>query len=583
MNKKQFLGITATLLTGLVFSSTHVLADATDTAKDVVQTNKTNSTVSTSGEQEVTTPAKTETNLNQRVMNVKVQPHVSTAPISNTGNQTASHNWQSSGKLKSMNQVRVVQQQNRAKSSNKKVWDLEGNPIGSQKPLYFKSKYLANQFTDLSVKQQLKVGKENYYYFKNNDGKSAWIWQGYTGLPTKYTTVKKNTYKVKIKKGNSHPFFDHANYGDYRATAIHYQKNYVNKLMTVDMTARVAGKKADYLRVKWNGKNMGWIWATATIKQPIIANANLAVKSDPKKDNVQRLMNQYHLNGRVLVVKNGKVHSFANGDADHKGKVSNSSGSAVYAGASLQKAMTAAMIVQLITQSQKTKNSFTQYTTINRWLPSLRGGNTITLGSLMTQTSGIADPDDEREPGTKLSEATAVNRAIQRVNARGLRSKTFYYSNSNYILLAGIIRKITGKSYATNLKERIIKPLGLKSTYMWDQIPKNRVAAKNYYYSNGNYKSCKTVSPSLMSLIVGAGNMYTTPEDYYKFEKGLSNGKILNKSDYNYLIHLKTVSYKGYSGGMYVSDYFKTKNVYGSLAYNHVNNWVNFSLDTVME
>jgi CubicO group peptidase (beta-lactamase class C family) len=40
------------------------------------------------------------------------------------------------------------------------------------------------------------------------------------------------------------------------------------------------------------------------------------------------------------------------------------------------------------------------------------------------------------------------------------------YSNAGYILLGAIIEAVTGKSYAQNVRERIVRPLKLKETYL---------------------------------------------------------------------------------------------------------------------
>lgn len=112
------------------------------------------------------------------------------------------------------------------------------------------------------------------------------------------------------------------------------------------------------------------------------------------------------------------------------------------------------MITQLIY-----KGKFSQNTKISRWYPLLKNSSKITVGQLMTHTSGINVSGTESSHGVRFSENGAINWTVARANLSGNTGlNSFNYNNANYVLLAGIIRKVTGKSYAVNLKSRIITP-----------------------------------------------------------------------------------------------------------------------------
>lgn len=64
----------------------------------------------------------------------------------------------------------------------------------------------------------------------------------------------------------------------------------------------------------------------------------------------------------------------------------------------------------------------------------------------------------------------------------------FSYNNTNYILLAGIIRQVTGKSYKQNVQERVINPLGLKRTYFLEDIPSGMTDGISYTWNYKNYQ-----------------------------------------------------------------------------------------------
>lgn len=306
------------------------------------------------------------------------------------------------------------------------------------------------------------------------------------------------------------------------------------------------------------------------------------------EDYAVQKMTENHFYGKVKIVKKD-VDNAANGVgfgyADQAKKVQNQDNNVLYPSASLQKVATGAMMVQIITESQKTDEPVSQYTKISRWFPNLKGADKISVGQLMTQTGGIVDPDAEHYNGPVLSEDDAVQQCINRINKNGLQnSGKFQYNNDNFILLAGIIRSYTGKSYEQNLTERIIKPAKLTETYMWNRLPSSKIEAVSYQYANGkDYQNAKLPADNLMSYILGAGNMYTTPADYYRLQQALCNGKILNQSDFNYLTNLKSKN-SSYSGGMYIQDAKtedgqKYKMVYGSLSKTNYSNWVKLTLD----
>lgn len=312
-------------------------------------------------------------------------------------------------------------------------------------------------------------------------------------------------------------------------------------------------------------------------------------KASAIEDYATQLLEENHFEGKVKVLKDGKSTATGTGFgyADFSQKIKNQQSNVLYPSASLQKVMTGAMIVQIITESQSTSNPLSQYTKISRFYPNLKGADQITIGQLLTQTGGIDDPDQEVDTGKVMTEQEAIDATVKRINKIGLKSQgTYRYNNDNYILLAGIIRSYTHKSYNENINQRIIKPLNLKNTYMWEDVPNNAVRAVSYLYQNNkNYQSPKLPTKSLLSYIVGAGNLYTTPEDYFIFQQGLINGKILNQSDFNYLTNLKTAvesNNQKYSGGMYIqtlksSTGQKYKMAYGYLSKNHYSNWFKLS------
>lgn len=316
--------------------------------------------------------------------------------------------------------------------------------------------------------------------------------------------------------------------------------------------------------------------ATTTAK-PVQA-ATQAEKSEMRTF-VRSVMEQNNVRGSAVIIKDGQPQQISLGYGWYGKRIGNGNPKVVYPTASLQKVLTGAMIVQLINETAGTSQQFTQYTKISRWYPTLHNANNISVGNLLTHTSGIKATGSEVNRGYNYSEANAIKWIVNNINSTAQANVgTYYYNNSNYILLAGIIRAVTGKSYEQNFQERIINKLGLQHTYLYQNIPSSMTDAISYTWNGRNYRNAAYVKSTLASQLPGAGNLFSTPMDYYKMQVGLTDGSILSASDFNYLTHLKS-KITNYSGGIYLKNNDTLKMAYGNLAGTHFGNWFQMTTD----
>ena len=295
---------------------------------------------------------------------------------------------------------------------------------------------------------------------------------------------------------------------------------------------------------------------------------------------VRNTFKKHHVRGIVTVVKDGVPQTISYGYAWYGKRIGNGSSKVVYPTASLQKVVTAAMVVQLINETKGTNKEFTQNTKISRWYPNLKNADSITVGNLLTHTSGIMATSTEIDRGFNYSEDNAIKWVINNINASSSDEiGNYHYNNSNYILLTGIIKQVTGKSYEENLQTRIINKLNLQNTYLYQNIPKTMTDPISYYSNGGkNYQNATYLKKSLVSQIPGAGNLFSTPEEYYKIQVGLADGSILSKDDYYYMTHLKS-KVINYSGGLYLYNKDNIKNAYGSFMGQHFGTWMQLTAD----
>lgn len=201
------------------------------------------------------------------------------------------------------------------------------------------------------------------------------------------------------------------------------------------------------------------------------------------------------------------------------------------------KLMTAAMILQL-----QEEGALSIEDPIVKWLPKLAAelpnGDAITIDMLLRHTSGLYDYFDAEGDGGPISAGIADKamltrtftpvELVERVAASGKsyfapeeRGK-FHYSNTGYILLGLIIEAVTGKSYAENLQERIIAPLGLTKTFLLEGQPQPGLLPQAYYSMPFAY----TTSEWNASQGWSAGAVVSTAEEFALFLKALFTGQL---------------------------------------------------------
>ncbi|GAA1555361.1 serine hydrolase domain-containing protein [Actinomadura kijaniata] len=129
------------------------------------------------------------------------------------------------------------------------------------------------------------------------------------------------------------------------------------------------------------------------------------------------------------------------------------------------------------------------------------------------------------------------------------------YSNTNYTLAMLLVEKVTGRSYAEEMKRRILRPLGLTGTV----VPGHRTRlpgphSHGYYRyqdATGRWKVVD-ISRQNLSLLAGAGDLVSTTRDLHRFFSALNGGRLLPSK---LLTEMRTPHPKmGYGLGMFVQN-----------------------------
>lgn len=153
----------------------------------------------------------------------------------------------------------------------------------------------------------------------------------------------------------------------------------------------------------------------------------------------------------------------------------------------------------------------------------------ITVRQLLTHTSGIQDFINE--PVGPLDRDLSEEEILRAVANRPLKfapGDAWAYSNTNYHLLAMIIRKATGMWYGDFLAERIFKPLGMSRTWVARPDGREGDVARGYVMEQGKHRPATVLPPTIAGY--GGGGIRSTVLDMAKWDASLYGEQLLKRS-----------------------------------------------------
>lgn len=258
----------------------------------------------------------------------------------------------------------------------------------------------------------------------------------------------------------------------------------------------------------------------------LFATQLLAASKAEKIDALLRKYNELRqFNGTALVADaSGVVHKKGYGYANFEWQIPNTP-DVRFRLASITKQFTSMVIMQLVSEGKiKLDDRITTH------LPDYRKdtGDKITIAQLLNHTSGI--PSYTGMPGffqNDSRDAYKVADFVKKFASGDLEfdpGTKFAYNNSAYFLLGAIIEKVTGKTYAEAVQERIFDPLGMKSSGYDLSAPVIAKRASGYALAGGAYVNAPFLD---MTVPYAAGSLYSTVEDMYLWDRALYTDGLL--------------------------------------------------------
>ena len=255
----------------------------------------------------------------------------------------------------------------------------------------------------------------------------------------------------------------------------------------------------------------------------------LRKNTSDKTIGLDSVLSFYHMkdqfNGTALIQYEGKIiYEKGFGMADRERQIANT-GITQFRIGSTSKQFTSMLIMQLVND-----NKLRVEDSIGKFLPGYVHGN-VTIQELLTHQSGISNYTSNPDYLIKiLSKKYSLNELVFQFCSDSLEftpGTQFQYSNSGYVVLADIIEKISGKTYAGMLTEKIFIPLGMHNSYF--------ISGPNMQNLAKGYVNDQAENPYPVENVTGAGGITSTAEDLLIWANALSTELLLPKDKMNEL------------------------------------------------
>ena len=293
------------------------------------------------------------------------------------------------------------------------------------------------------------------------------------------------------------------------------------------------------------------------------------LKTDARQNKIDdyfsRKYKRKQFNGNILFAENGKIISHKSyGYANLKTKEKLTENHSFQL-ASVSKPFTSVAILQLIENGQINLND-----TLQKFFPNFPYEG-ITIHQLLCHRSGLSQythfcdaPDSIWPDKSKTINNQDVIDIISKINPliNYPPDRRYYYCNTNYLLLASIVKKISGIEFKQYLKENIFSPIDMNNSIVYDRTNFNDLIMPTQGYENRT-----PWEDVYLNGVVGDKGVYSTTMDLLKFDRALEKNLLINDSLKKLAFSKKNKDYnrnKNYGYGFRLKEH----NKYGKIVYH---------------
>jgi len=194
----------------------------------------------------------------------------------------------------------------------------------------------------------------------------------------------------------------------------------------------------------------------------------------------------------------------------------------LFSAGSITKTFTAATIMQIAEENKLSLND-----SLYKWIPNYSNiDSTITIKQLLNHTSGLYDIADN----TQLFEAIFSDQNRIWTSEEILsefvlepyfpKGTEWRYSNTGYIILRSIIKKLSTMQISNEYKSRFLIPLNLNKTFLAPEETLPTPIAHGWHDFNGSYEELPEI-PMASFYSAAGGGIFTTAEDLASWANSL--------------------------------------------------------------
>ncbi len=168
---------------------------------------------------------------------------------------------------------------------------------------------------------------------------------------------------------------------------------------------------------------------------------------------------------------------------------------------------------------------------LSRFAPSFPKGGEITIDQLINHRSGIRDPEKLRRTISASYTPADVVDLLAREPLGSEPGKTYSYTTANYAVLAFVIEKVTGRSFAEVVRKYVYEPAGMSDSGDISTVGVVPKLASGYMPDPYSDRGVAVSGPEDTSWKTGGGSGYATARDLYRFLRAYYGKKLLPALD----------------------------------------------------
>jgi CubicO group peptidase (beta-lactamase class C family) len=154
----------------------------------------------------------------------------------------------------------------------------------------------------------------------------------------------------------------------------------------------------------------------------------------------------------------------------------------------------------------------------------------ITIRHLLTHTSGLVDYEEVMADTISVPVLDRdVLRLVRSVDTTAFAPGTRYqYSNTGYALLALIVERVSGLTFASFLRKEIFEPAGMRHTIAFEK-GQSEVTRRAYGYST-DVTGFRRTDQSMTSSVLGDGGIYSSVNDLLSWHETLLSERLVSRA-----------------------------------------------------